>query len=265
MATITVSSSFTSIYSTIPPATNSCQLLTTAKRLCHLTHSAHQDELEGAWAEANCCCGAFKLTSSPFQSSMLLKRSSSLLKTVCPQLRCNRLHTANLVTIVDQIFLAGVFCLCVVQALVVSNPNCNEQLNLHLMPLNWGFFRHADRGSWHTMFTSQIVLLTQTAGRTLTTIKYIVLRFKETTREAYVKRPEWIQLQSRIVLLIWTPQPLRRTYEMSKKKPRTKKQQTYSCCTLFLSTDQCDVSSVTIFDSPQSTMVDKFDQHLCIF
>ena len=151
MATITVSSSFTSIYSTIPPATNSCQLLTKAKKLCYLRHSAHQDELEGAWAEANCCYGAFKLTSSPFQSSILLQRSSSLLKTECPQLRCNPLLTANLVTIVDQIFLAGVFCLCVVQVLVVCNPNWNEQLNLHHMPLNWGFFRHADRGSWYTV------------------------------------------------------------------------------------------------------------------
>lgn len=189
MATITVSSSFTSIYSTIPPATNSCQLLTKAKKLCYLRHSAHQDELEGAWAEANCCCGALNLTSSPFQSSILLQRSSSSVKTVCPQLRCNPLHTANLVTIVDQIFLAGVFGLRVVQALVVCNPNCNE-LNLHHMPLNWGFFRHADRGSWYTMFTSQSVLLTQTAGKTVTTIKYIVLKLKETTRDSYVKRPE---------------------------------------------------------------------------
>lgn len=68
------------------------------------------------------------------------------------------------------------------------------------------------------MFTSQSVLLTQTAGKTLTTIKYIVLKLKETTRDAYVKRPESIQLQSWIVRLIPTLQPLSSTYEMSKKK-----------------------------------------------
>lgn len=74
----------------------------------------------------------------------------------------------------------------------------------------------------------------------------------ETTCDSYVKRPESII-------------KLNCTFDLNTSTiEQNKKQQTYSCCTLFLSTDQCDVSSVTVFDSPQSTMVDKFDPHLCI-